>query len=552
MDRFDCLIDSEEILLANEQSKKLVSDSLSLSQLIGQAYTGSEFISVHPLQDSLKFFAAKATYNLRTNVINAKEVKIIKVADAAIYPDSGKVLIYKNAEMQTLSRAIIIANTRTKYHQFYNAEVSIASRKNYTGRADYDYKDREGVRQRIYFDRIRVQVDTALQTVAEGTISDSANFVLSPEFAFKGNVVLSAADKNLLFDGGFHIITDCIKSKPEWVRFSSQVDPGHVQIPVVMPLKNMVGDPISLGMMFFNTEVKISPSIFRRKISFSDTTMVSADGFLEYNVPTAEFRISKPEKLKNLAEKGNYLALNTGYCMMRGEGKLNLSLNSGNLKMENFGTIDHYMIPDSTRVHLAMALNFPFSERGLQRFSTQLESINLTGVNLSRTPYKMAIESMLSKEEYERLTTEQELLGKYKKFPDVLERALFLADVFLKWDTSTRSYVSFGNIGIANVGKNQVNRYSKGIIEMTKKKNGDEFTIYLELTRDDWFFFNYRNNVLMALSSDLEFNDIIRAEAQSRTEQKRVSKLAKGFTYTVATERKKRDFLRKFQTEDDQ
>ena len=100
------------------------------------------------------------------------------------------------------------------------------------------------------------------------------------------------------------------------------------------------------------------------------------------------------------------------------------------------------------------------------------------------------------------------------------------------------------------MGKNQVNRYVKGIIEMTKKRNGDDFTIYLELTKDDWFFFNFRNNVLMALSSDLDFNDIIRQEAQSRPEQKRVSKLARGFSYTVATERKKRDFLRKFQTDD--
>jgi len=79
MDRFDWLIDNEEISLSNEQSMKTRSDSLSLSQLIDLGYTGSEFISVHPLQDSLKFFAARARYNLRTNVINAEDVKIIKV-----------------------------------------------------------------------------------------------------------------------------------------------------------------------------------------------------------------------------------------------------------------------------------------------------------------------------------------------------------------------------------------------------------------------------------------------------------------------------------------
>jgi len=550
MDRFDWLIDSEEILLSNEQSKKKISDSLNLAQLIDLAYTGSEFISVHPLQDSLKFFAAKARYNLRTNIINAQDVKIIKVADAAIYPDSGKVVILKDAVLQTLKHAIIIANTDSRHHQFYNADASIASRKRYTGRGDYDYLDRTGQREKISFDQIRV--DSAMQTVAKGSIGDSANFALSPEFAFKGEVSLRAAEKNLTFDGGFHPISTCFTSTDEWVRFRCAVDPLHVQIPVEMPLKNTMNEPVNLGIMFFNTEVRISPSFFRRKISFSDTTMISASGLIEYNVPTSEFRIAAPEKLKDIGIKGNYLSLNTDNCMIRGEGKLNLSLKSGNLKLENWGILDYFVIPDSLRVHCAMTLDFPFSEQGLEHFSTQVASINLPGVKLMSTPYAMAIGNMLNKQDLDRLTIEQDLVGKYKKFPDELVRSLFLADVTMKWDSATRSYVSYGNIGIASAGKNQLNRYAKGIIEFTKKANGDEFTIYIELTKDDWYYFNYRNNLLMALSSDLAFNDIVRSAAQSRAEQKRVGSEAKGYTYTLATERKKRDFLRKFHTEETQ
>ena len=149
MDRFDWMIDNEEITLANEQSRKSIPDSLSLAQLINIGYTGSEFISVHPLQDSLKFFAARARYNLRTNVINAEDVRIIKVADAAVFPDSGSVRIFRDAQMQTLKHAIIIANTKSKFHQFYQSEVSIASRKMYTGRGMLDYVDRDGKRENI-------------------------------------------------------------------------------------------------------------------------------------------------------------------------------------------------------------------------------------------------------------------------------------------------------------------------------------------------------------------------------------------------------------------
>jgi hypothetical protein len=546
MDRFDWLIDSDEILLSNELTKKKLSDTLSLAQYIDQAYTGSEFISVHPLQDSIKFFAATASYNLRTNVINAREVKIIKVADAAIYPDSGKVTILKDAVIQNLSHAIVIANTKSRYHQFYNAGISIATRRNYTGFADYNYKMRTGALETLHFDRIKV--DSSLQTVAEGAIGDSAGFVLSPEFAFKGAFTLHASAKNLTFNGGFHPITDCLQQTPEWVKFTSAIDPENVQIPVVFPLRNTDGEPVNLGLMFFNKEEKISPSFFRRKISFSDTTMVTAEGLLEYNLTASEFRISSPEKLKNVSLSGSYLSLNTSNCRIRGEGKINLSLQSGAIKIETFGVLDYFILPDSVRLRSAMTFNFPFPERGLQKLSTQLESVNMPGVKLLDTQYPLVMESAVEKQECAQLKTELGLLGRYKKFPDALERSILLADVSMKWDSSTHSYVSFGKIGIASVGKNQINRYAEGFIEFSKKRTGgDDLTIYLKLSPNDWFFFNCRGNQLSVSSSDLTFNDMIREDVQSGSEMKRMRNLVKGFSLTVATERKKRDFLRKFE-----
>jgi hypothetical protein len=354
----------------------------------------------------------------------------------------------------------------------------------------------------------------------------------------------------LLFNGGFHPVTDCFTGKSEWIRFTGPVDPDHVQIPVVFPLKNMDREPVNLGLMFYNKEDRISPSFFRRKISFSDTAMVTAEGLIEYNLAAGEFRISNAEKLKDLAVAGNYLSLNTTRCMLRGEGKINLSMRPESLKIETYGVLDYFVIPDSVRLHCAMTLDFPFSERGLQRFSDQLGAVNMPGISLLNTPYVQAMENMLTKEDFGQLKDEQALLGKYRKFPDELLRSIFLADVSMKWDSMNHAYVSYGSIGIASVGKNQVNRSAKGIIEFSKKRNGDDFTVYLELSPNDWFFFNYRNKILVALSSDFTFNDILREEAQSRAEHKRVGNLARGYSYTMATDRKKREFLRKYQPEE--
>jgi len=546
MDRFNWMIDNEEIALYNDQSKKYLPDSLNLAQLIDVGYTGSEFVSVHPLQDSLRFFAAKATYNLRTNVINAEDVKIIKVADAAIYPDSGKVLILKDAQMQTLHRAIILANVIDRYHRFYNADVSIVSRKRYSGLGDYDYIDRTDAPYTLHFSSIRV--DTSGQTVAKGEIPDSSHFRLSPEFAFKGGVTLQASQKNMEFDGGFRPVSECIKPGGDWVNFQSRIDPKKVQIALTSPLKNTFRETITLAMLYSKSSSKPYLNFFGSKESFSDSVMATSSGYIQYVPYSTEFRIAPLEKLDKMDAPGPYFSLNNTNCMVRSEGKINLGLNSGKVKMESFGMMDYFIIPDSTRLHLSIAFDFPFSDAAMQKFYLDLQSVNLSGVNLSSTPFATAMDYLLDKKETDRLKSEMELVGKFKKFPEQLERTLFLADVWLRYDPESKSYVSYGPIGIGNVQKNQINRYVNGIMEFTRKSNGDDFTIYLELAKDEWYFFNFRNNILQALSSNLAFNDLITEAQKSKAEQNRVDKEAKGFRYTISTDRKKRDFLRKFET----
>jgi hypothetical protein len=197
---------------------------------------------------------------------------------------------------------------------------------------------------------------------------------------------------------------------------------------------------------------------------------------------------------------------------------------------------------------VSIALDFPFYSDALDKLSTQLNSINLNGIIVYNTPYFLALKNYLDTKEFEKLKTEMETIGKSKKFPDVLHKTLFLAEVHFKWDSVNKSWISYGPIGIGNIGKNQINKYVSGIIEFSKKRNGDDFTVYLELTKNDWYFFNYRNNLMQALSSNLEFNDKVLEGIKSRAEQNRIDDISKGYRYNMSTERKKRDFLKKFET----
>lgn len=543
MDRFDWMIDNEEINLTNEAAQPGAVDGMSLADLIDVGYTGSEFVSISPKQDSLRFFALRAKYNLRTSVINAEDVRIIKVADAAIFPDSGKVRILKDARMEQLKNANIIANTSTRFHSFYNADAAIATRHSYSAKGYYDYVDLAGQHQQIWMPLIAV--DSAGSTYAKGVVGDTAQFRIHPAVGFAGDVLLYAPDSLLTFDGGFKPMADCSPVKPEYVRFTSRVNPADVKLPVDPQPKNRMHENLTAGLMMSNTLGRIYPLFFEKRTSFSDTVMVDASGFLSYRASDESFLIAPAPGTAGMASS---LAMNTASCVLSGTGPVNTGMNAGNLRMEAWGTVTHYILPDSTGMKAAIAFNFPFNEPALEKLVQHLQSINLAGALLLNTPFSTAMDYLVKKEDRNNLRTEIEQFGRFRKFPDELKRTLFLADVNLVWDTAQRAWISYGPIAVGVAGNQMIAKVAEGKIEMAKKRNGDDITLYLKFTEDDWYFFNYRNNILQTISSNLEYNDLIIQAQQDAAEQKRIDKEAKGFRYTISTDRKKRDFLRKYET----
>ncbi len=133
---------------------------------VGDSLAGPRYISLKPSQDSLNFVAPLALYDYRNSLLNARNIPYIRVADARIYPARGEVIIRKNAEMQTLDRAGIIADNTHEYYSLYDASVTINSRNDYTASAYYDYTDLTGNKEPVFFTKLRV--DSTLQTVGTG------------------------------------------------------------------------------------------------------------------------------------------------------------------------------------------------------------------------------------------------------------------------------------------------------------------------------------------------------------------------------------------------
>ena len=95
MDQFNWYMDNDDLEMESGSTGDINIDTdLDLS--------GSNFFSVHPDQDSLNFKSPKARFDIKKKKIYCDKVEFIRVADARVFPDSGKVLIKKKAKIKTV------------------------------------------------------------------------------------------------------------------------------------------------------------------------------------------------------------------------------------------------------------------------------------------------------------------------------------------------------------------------------------------------------------------------------------------------------------------
>ncbi len=541
MDNFKWFMDDSQIELGS--SKKVASSAKEDLDL-----EGPEFISVHPSQDSLRFQSPSAKYDLKKYVITAKDVKYINVADARIYPEKGDVIIDKDAVMRTFTNAKIVANSITKYHNLYNCTVNLFARKNYKGSGFYDYVDEIKTKQTFYFSN--VSVDTTFQTFAETNIPDSSKFRLSPNFEYKGKVKLKATANYLVFDGAARISHDCAAIPKTWFKFESEINPNSIYIPIAKDPLDAAGKPIAASLMVTTDSTHFYSAFLSPKESNNDHYVLAADGFLFFDKGSREYRISNKEKLIERSLPGNYLSLNTAQCKVYGEGKVNLGGEFGQLKIESFGSAVHLLIPDSTMFDMLMSFDFFFDDGAIDKMSDAiLANVDLKPTDFSRPVFERGMREMMGKEQADKLISQLNLYGSFKKFPDELKKTLFLTDVKMKWNKETRSYTSSGKLGIGNINKTQINKYVDGRVEIIKKRGGDILNIYLELDANNWYFFNYTRGTMLAISSNEAFNTAIK-ELKPEKRQKDGDKEKKepNYNFNITTAAKKIQFLRKTQS----
>ena len=493
-------------------------DAMTLRELIaiGDDLPGSEFISLHPRQDSLTFISPLAQYNLLTDELSIKQVRIIYTADIAVQPREGNIVIGPDSYIQPFENANLLVDVYNQYFDIFDATVEIQGRSRFVASGTFNYADASGEIFPIFFERLAPNRDGI--TTGTSTIYDEDDFSLSPAFSFVGQVTMRA-DEPLLHFSGNSIVNYICKEEDErsWFSINAPIDPENVEIPIAETTTTRGGRSVRRtdGTGFYMSSRGDLFPAFLSPTRSTDRPVLTRTGTLFFD-GEQEAYIIEPEEKEN---ESDLLIFNITECTFSLYGTPDFNLNLGRVGFYSFGLLQHNFHEDLTSFDAVIGLNFFFEQRALNILIESLESLNV-GAEQNTDKFVDFIRTQVPRRDADRLETEIGMFGSMRRMPSNLERTILFSDVKLYWDEGSRSFVSIGNLGVAAIGSTQINRSVNGVMQIIRGPRGHTLNLYLEIAPREWYFFSYSDGLMQVISSEADFNDLITEQRASRRRQR--------------------------------
>jgi hypothetical protein len=478
--------------------------------------------------DSLRFYAEKAEYDLKTQQLKVSGIPDIIVADARITPENNEVLILENARIGTLKNTTIIVDTLNGYHHLTEGVVDIISRNEFRGYATYQYvnflndtfaikmtdfhlepvTDTEGSKRSQ-----RKKSVAALQTVGNGSVTDKESLVLGAGMYYKGDMTMYATRPALQLNGYVKLDIRKIKNYNSWIKYTQTGD----ETEVLVDFNNAVtedGKKATAGLHFSTTDNSLYISFLNDKKNEDDDNFFEPSGMLFYDKESKEYKIEDPEKAAGNKLSGKVFAYNDETMQVRFEGPVKLFQGSKNFNVTANTIGSGNLETNEIRMNSLIILDTDIPSSALDLMAKNLvEVIKNEGAaeglgDQTELLYKIAdvVGERVAKD------YEQKSLQGYVSLGTIpaLAKPLVLADVSMKWSPKQKAFFSEGNLGISNSGKNDINGGFEGFMEVKKNEDGSPvFHLFFKASPEAWYYFGFEDNRLLVHSSNSSFNGVI-------------------------------------------
>lgn len=505
---------------------------------------GGYFVSTHPDQDSLKFAASGGVVNLNNNTVKVDGVPFIEIADAKIRPRDTQVFIDPDAKMRTLERAMLVCDTIHEYHKLTKVKMNIYGKNNFKGSGQYSYRGKDMKKQKIKFKEIIAKEDVeevteedtkgrkskdeeekdepkAYYTFAKAKISENRIFRLSNNIEYKGSVSLDSRKPFLVFDGFAKIDLVSEKIEADWFKFTDQIDPENIQIDVSTPIGERK-DTLTFGIMQDMDSLSLYPTFLIKKHTPLDAPLFTATGELDFNPDENIYRVANQQKLSEETTLGNMYTLEDEKEMVYGEGRFNLGRKFGLVDVDASGYLRHKLGTSSFILEdFILGIDFFFDEKLLEDIGQTLSYYSEgEDVDYSNERYIQAALELVDEKERKEFKDRIYEVGYMANKVKGLDQTLILSNLNMVWDTVSHTLRSKGGFAVNFIGDKYVNRPVNGFVEFGVRQSGDFFNLYFEVEdeegRPKWYYFNYKNNKMRALSSDNTFNQTISKTKDSK------------------------------------
>ncbi|MFM2376930.1 MAG: hypothetical protein RLZZ165_2027, partial [Bacteroidota bacterium] len=515
------------------------------------------FYSSDPLQDSLTYLAKDAYYNFDAKRIEIQGVPCIYVADAKITPDSGSVVVKTDGLLQKLKNSVVEANQVTRYHRMYEADVEITHSKRYTGKSKYDYPPVMGKDQFINMASMGVQGDS--MTIATGEIKEEEKFYITDRIFFKGTTRLEAKDKFMKFTGKVKIDSENKFFEDKWFDYDNTVNPDSVLIPIRQEQLNK----LVVGLYYVKRSRTYYSAFLAEKKSPDDVEVARAEGDLTFDRPSNTFKIGPRAKLTGKEYRGTTSSLDDKNNIITTVGRLKVDPAFPKATIE-MGLAGKWREDQNTReVTSDLVGNFDFScipKEAWAKLVAKAQAataVNNT-VDWDNPILREGLAEFLDPDYGKPDRNMQAFLaqvGKAQTYAEIKpskmvpQSSLLLSGIAFKFDRDYKTMWYAGEVGVIGLNGEPVNKlttsnskieYARGKFSPAGLPTNDTLRIYLEFDELNWVYYEFYDEVLYTISSDVEgYNAILRAEKEKR-------KKNEGYRFELSDDAAKDAYLVKF------